>query len=564
MKKRILCIILTLVMLMGLLPAGVSAADAQGGVSIDFTNPADAGKFIVDNQTDSEIKEGEGFYMISTNESFEDCKGQLSGDAATTPRDAVQVPVAGDWTATLSLKVDTSGSNGQYEFICLYGMADYDNGVGIRAGNGSTVNFKEVDGVNESSIDGMKVQTGLTSGTDHWYRLEKVGTTYTGYLSGDGEEFQKVFTYEDTGIEAKMIVIDAYSGRSVGYQYWLQSLTFEGGEPGPVEPEEPEEPITHPELPIYENKYDYSFAERAADLLARMSLTQKGSMLVENSPAILAQNLGGGALNVPATQDISHYCWWSEALHGFLRDNEQPQTDGSRDNVSYAQSLTMASTWNPALYYEGAVLIADEIRERAVKNELGNCINLEFYSPTINMQRDPRWGRNEESYSEDPYLTAMMGSEFVFGMEGKDREGNMLDPNGYYKTLTTIKHYVANNTEAIRQSGGATSDLRALREYYAAPYRDIIQKADVSSVMTAYSSFNGEPCSYSSYLMDTLLRQTYGFSGFITSDCDSVSTMSNLAFVNPRTGEKLTSVEQWGGALAHGEDLECNSGGRSD
>ncbi|MBR4131941.1 MAG: metallophosphoesterase, partial [Oscillospiraceae bacterium] len=234
MKKRILCIILTLVMLMGLLPAGVSAATpekAAGGVSIDFTNPADAGKFTVDNQTDSEIKEGEGFYMISTNESFEDCKGQLSGDAATTPRDAVQVPVSGDWTATLYLKVDTSGSNGQYEFICLYGMADYDNGCGIRAGNGSTVNYKEVGGVNESSIDGMKVQTGLTSGTDHWYRLEKVGTSYTGYLSEDGEEYQKVFTYEDTGIEAKMIVIDAYSGRSVGYQYWLQSLEIEGGEP---------------------------------------------------------------------------------------------------------------------------------------------------------------------------------------------------------------------------------------------------------------------------------------------------------------------------------------------
>ena len=209
--------------------------EGSAGINIDFTNPADASKFIVDNQTVSEIQEGQGFYMISTNESFEDCKGQLSGDAATTPRDAVQVPVSGDWTATLYLKVDTSGSNGQYEFICLYGMADYDNGCGIRAGNGSTVNYKEVGGVNESSIDGMKVQTGLTSGTDHWYRLEKVGTSYTGYLSADGEDFQKVFTYEDTGIEAKMIVIDAYSGRSVGYQYWLQSLTFEGEGPAPCE-----------------------------------------------------------------------------------------------------------------------------------------------------------------------------------------------------------------------------------------------------------------------------------------------------------------------------------------
>ena len=194
---------------------------------IDFTNPADAEKFTVVNQTDSSILEGEGFYMISTTEAIEDCKTQLSGDAANTPRDLIQVPVDRNWTATLYLKVDTSGSNGNYEFLCLYGMANYENGCGIRAGANSTVNFKEVDNVSESSIDGMKVQTGLTSGTDHWYRLEKEGTTYTGYMSDDGTEFTKVFTYEDTGIEAAMIVIDAYSGRSVGYQYWLQSLTIE-------------------------------------------------------------------------------------------------------------------------------------------------------------------------------------------------------------------------------------------------------------------------------------------------------------------------------------------------
>ena len=153
---------------------------------IDFTNPADASKFTVDNQTDSSIIEGEGFYMISTNEAIEDCKGQLSGDAANTPRDTIQVPVSGDWTATLELKVDTTGSNGQYEFLCLYGMADYENGCGIRAGANSTVNFKEVNNVSESSTDGMKVSTGLTSGENHWYRLEKVGTTYTGYLSENG------------------------------------------------------------------------------------------------------------------------------------------------------------------------------------------------------------------------------------------------------------------------------------------------------------------------------------------------------------------------------------------
>jgi len=321
-----------------------------------------------------------------------------------------------------------------------------------------------------------------------------------------------------------------------------------------------DDPPPEPGIPIYEDT-SYSFAERAADLIARMSLQQKASQLVERAAAIPASQLGGGAMNVPATKDLSHYSWWAEALHGLLRDNENPQSEGTKDNVSYAQSLTMGSTWNPDLYYEGATLIADEIRERSRKNELGNCINLNFYSPTINMQRDPRWGRNEEAYSEDPLLNATMGTQFVLGMEGKDQDGNPLDPNGYLKSLTTIKHYTANNTEAIRTSGGADNvDLRALREYYVAPYRDVIRASDVRSVMTAYSYVNKEPCSYSSYLMDTLLRQTFGFTGHITSDCDSAKTISNLNYTNPRTGAKLTSVEQMAGALAHGEDLECNSG----
>ena len=222
-------------------------------------------------------------------------------------------------------------------------------------------------------------------------------------------------------------------------------------------------PPPEPGIPIYEDT-SYSFAERAADLIARMSAQQKASQLVERAAAIPASQLGGGALNVPATKDLSHYSWWAEALHGLLRDNENPQSEGTKDNVSYAQSLTMGSTWNPELYYEGATLISDEIRERSRKNELGNCINLNFYSPTINMQRDPRWGRNEESYSEDPYLTGIMGTQFVLGMEGKDQNGDPLDPNGYLKCMTTIKHYTANNTEAIRTSGGADNvDLRALR-----------------------------------------------------------------------------------------------------
>ena len=322
------------------------------------------------------------------------------------------------------------------------------------------------------------------------------------------------------------------------------------GDGGP----EIEVPIEHPELPIWENQYDYTFAERAADLIARMSVAQKGAQSVSTASAISASALGGGALNVPATKGIANYEWWSEALHGYSRG----QTSGA---VIYPQNLTIASTWNPELYYRQAVEIGDEIREKTQKNsETGNSKNLNFYSPTVNMHRDPRWGRNEESFSEDVYLTGTMASEFVKGMEGKDRDGNLLDPDGYLKTMCTTKHYVANNSERNRLNGGATSDLRALREYYAAPYAMVIRNADVRSVMTAYSTFNGEPSSYSSYLMDTLLRQTYGFTGHITSDCDSVATQNRLAYVNPYTGETMTDLEALAGALAHGEDLECNGG----
>ena len=323
--------------------------------------------------------------------------------------------------------------------------------------------------------------------------------------------------------------------------------------PGDGGPEE-ETPIEHPELPIWENQYDYTFAERAADLIARMSPAQKGAQSVSTASAISASALGVGALNVPATKSIPSYEWWSEALHGYSRG----QTSGA---VIYPQNLTMASTWNPELYYRQAVEIGDEIREKTQKNsETGNAKNLNFYSPTVNMHRDPRWGRNEESFSEDVYLTGKMAAEFALGMEGKDREGNLLDPDGYLKTMCTVKHYVANNSERNRLNGGATTDLRAVREYYTAPYAMVIRAADIRSVMTAYSTLNGEPTSYSSYLMDTLLRQTFGFSGHVTSDCDSAATQNRHGYVNPYTGETMTDLEALAGALAHGEDLECNGG----
>ncbi len=328
-------------------------------------------------------------------------------------------------------------------------------------------------------------------------------------------------------------------------------------------------------IPIFEDT-SYSFAERAADLIARMSLAQKGSQLITTpAAAIPAESLSGGALNVPATQDIPSYYWWSESLHGYNRIDSSSKGVYARNHpyegigqwgpdnaVSYPMSLTVGNTWNPDLYYTEGLQVSEEIRELTSRNPFtGNAIDLNFYSPTVNLQRDPRWGRNEESYSEDPYLTTRMGSQYALGLEGKDQNGELLDPNGYYRAHSTLKHYVANNSEQNRTNGGATTSLEALRNYYLEPYRGIIKGTDVSSIMTAYSTLNGEPCSYSSYLMDTVLRQIYGFKGYLTSDCDSVGTMvQHTKFMNPRTGKPLTNVERLATALAHGEDLECIGG----
>jgi beta-glucosidase len=302
----------------------------------------------------------------------------------------------------------------------------------------------------------------------------------------------------------------------------------------------------------------YSFAERAADLVSRMTAMEKASQVIGSMSSAIPR-LG-----------VAQYQWWNEALHGFAVSGGSGGVGVTpypalTDGTSYPLSNALASTWDPELYYEEAVQISDEIRERALESKY----NLTMYSPTVNLQRDPRWGRNEEGYSEDPYLTGIMGDAFVKGLEGKDfATGAILDGKGYKKAVSTIKHYTANNSENNRtgplnggaiEGGAANVDLRALREYYTAPYRNIAQSADVTSVMTAYSTVNAVPVSLSSYIMDTLLRQTFGFTGYITSDCDSVGAIMNHNYVNPYTEKLATVSEAFAQALAHGEDLECSA-----
>ncbi len=299
--------------------------------------------------------------------------------------------------------------------------------------------------------------------------------------------------------------------------------------------------------PIYLDT-TYSFAERAADLISRMTLEEKASQMISSrAPAI--KRLG-----------IREYGWWNEALHGVARLQLEEGGNATLlwNTTSYPIDLSLASSWDPELMYREAVLISDEAREVAPENRL----NLDFWSPTINLSRDPRWGRNDESFGEDPFLTTKIAGQFVNGMEGKDMLGNLLpEAGGYLKTITTLKHYAANNSEINRRVGSSDMDERTLREYYLAAFKGIVQESRVQSVMTSYNEINGEPTTASVLLVDNLLRQTFGFDGYVTSDCDSVMDISASHLWTPSGWMHSVSVtERIAFAMTAGVDLNCNAG----
>ncbi|MDR7302871.1 glycoside hydrolase family 3 C-terminal domain-containing protein [Haloactinomyces albus] len=299
--------------------------------------------------------------------------------------------------------------------------------------------------------------------------------------------------------------------------------------------------------PIYLDP-SYSARERAVDLVSRMTLQEKASQMISSqSPAI--PRLG-----------VKAHGWWNEAAHGVAREqyNDGDNPKVLTNTTSYPVSLSMGSTWNPDLMYRVASRTSSEARE-VVRN---NTLDLSFYSPTINLSRDPRWGRNDETFSEDPTLTAKMGSQFVNGMEGKDKNGNLLpSAEGYLKTSTTIKHFAANNSEYNRRTGSSNMDERTLREYYTAPFREVIRNSDPGSIMAAYNRVNGVPASADLHLLDTLARKTFGFDGFFTSDCDSVYEIQHgHQWQPPNKEEPVDHIERNAYANAAGIDLNCNQG----
>ncbi|MGW5567140.1 glycoside hydrolase family 3 C-terminal domain-containing protein, partial [Streptomyces tendae] len=280
--------------------------------------------------------------------------------------------------------------------------------------------------------------------------------------------------------------------------------------------------------PIYRNT-GYTFEERAADLVSRMTLEQKVRQLITNdAPAIPGLGVQG-------------YTYWSEALHGIQSlGNSKNAGDDTAWPVAatgFPTSLATSMAWDPELLYQEGSAVSDEARGFLDKSLFGNRRNnlgdsadnygaLTYFAPTVNNDRDPLWGRHDESFGEDPYLQGKLGAQFVNGFQGQKPDGTSL--NGYLKAAATAKHYALNNVEDDRTSVSSDVNDSQLRDYYTRQFATLIGEAHVAGLMTSYNAINGTPAVANTYTNNTLAKRTYGFAGLTTSDCGGVGTTYKL------------------------------------
>ena len=280
------------------------------------------------------------------------------------------------------------------------------------------------------------------------------------------------------------------------------------------------------EAPAYMDP-DLPVAERVADLVSRMTLEEKVSQMVHTAPAIRR-------LGIPA------YNWWNECLHGVGRAGIA---------TVFPQAIGMAAAWNVDLMHEIAAAISDEARAKhhAALNAEGDVeqyYGLTFWTPNINIFRDPRWGRGQETYGEDPYLTSRLGVAFVKGLQGDDLT--------YLKTVATPKHYaVHSGPEDERHHFNAEASERDLRETYLPAFEATVREAGAFSVMGAYNRTNGEPCCASTTLLQKILRDEWGFEGYVVSDCGAIRDI----FAHHQVVDSPEAAAAM--AVTNGCDLNC-------
>ncbi len=271
--------------------------------------------------------------------------------------------------------------------------------------------------------------------------------------------------------------------------------------------------------------------QRAQELIAKMSLEEKASLMTHSSAPI-------EALGIPA------YNWWNEALHGVARNGKA---------TVFPMPIAMAASFDQPLVYEVFTAVSDEARiknrQALATGHVGWYQGLTFWTPNINIFRDPRWGRGMETYGEDPFLTGQLGMAVVRGLQGPSKADVL-------KAHACAKHFaVHSGPEWNRHSYNAEVSERDLRETYLPAFKDLVTKADVQEVMIAYNRFRGEPCGASDYLINTILRGEWGYKGLVVSDCWAVSD-----FYEPgRHGFSPDAASAVAAAIHAGTDLECGN-----
>ncbi|NUP52747.1 MAG: beta-glucosidase [Catenulispora sp.] len=296
----------------------------------------------------------------------------------------------------------------------------------------------------------------------------------------------------------------------------------------------------------------YSFAERAADLVSRMTLPEKVAQLHTNSaPAI--PRLG-----------VQTYTYWSEGQHGINllgADSNNGGVAGGPHATSFPTNLASTMSWDPALVYQETTAISDEVRGELDKslwgvgqNNIGPSASdygsLTFWAPTVNLDRDPRWGRTDEAFGEDPYLVGQMAGAFVDGYQGQRPDGTQTTP--YLKVAATAKHFALNNNENDRHADSSNASDTDIRDYYTAQFRSLVEDSHVSGLMTSYNAINGTPSPADTYTTDTLAQRTWGFGGYITSDCGAVGDIT-------ATSSHNWAPPGWTGSVVGGAGVWTNN-----
>src|SRR5271157_5583110 len=263
------------------------------------------------------------------------------------------------------------------------------------------------------------------------------------------------------------------------------------------------------QTPAYLNP-DLPVDQRVDDLVSRMTLDEKASQVVHQAAAI-------PRLKVPA------YNWWTEALHGVA----------SGTATVFPEPIGLAATFDTPLIHEMATVISTEARakhEEDIRRGNFTGVGLDFWAPNINIFRDPRWGRGQETYGEDPFLTARMGVAFVTGMQGDDPK--------YYRVISTPKHFaVHSGPEPTRHRADVKVSKHDEIDTYLPAFRATVTEGKAASVMCAYNSINGQPACVHQFLLQDQLRGKWAFQGYVVSDCGAVINIFDGHHYKPTQAE---------------------------